>query len=296
VSCTATDDANNRSTASFTIAVQDTTAPVLNVPGNQTLEALSSAGAPATFVAATATDAVDADVAILCSAASGDIFPLGATPVSCTATDDAGNRSTASFTIAVQDTTAPVLNVPGNQTLESLSAAGAPATFAATGTDAVDASLAIACSAASGDTFPLGTTIVTCTATDDAGNATSGAFSVTVRDTTAPLLSDVTPSTGMLWPPNHNMVEVGLHYTATDAVSAAACRVTVASNDPVNATGDGDTAPDWQVLSPTQVELRAERAGGGSGRIYTLTVTCTDASGNTATDTATVSVPESMGQ
>jgi hypothetical protein len=226
---------------------------------------------------------------------------------------DGFETSSDPVVVTVADTTIPTLNLPADQTLEATGASGVVATFAATATDTVDQDVTIACSPASGDTFPLGSTpvnctatddagnqstgsFVTCTATDDAGNVTSRAFSMTVRDTTAPSLSTVTPSTAMLWPPNHKMVDVDLRYTATDPVSAAACRVAVASNEPANGAGDGNTASDWQVLSPTHVQLRAERAGGGSGRIYTLTVTCTDAGGNAAINTATVTVPKSMGR
>jgi hypothetical protein len=54
----------------------------------------------------------------------------------------------------------------------------------------------------------------------------------------------------------------------------------VSSNEPENGTGDGDTAPDWQVTGALSIELRAERAGTGTGRIYSIAVSCTDRSGN----------------
>jgi hypothetical protein len=55
--------------------------------------------------------------------------------------------------------------------------------------------------------------------------------------------------------------------------------------------GDGDTAPDWVIVDAHHVLLRAERGGKGNGRVYTITVTCVDPSGNTTTRTATVRVP-----
>ena len=63
----------------------------------------------------------------------------------------------------------------------------------------------------------------------------------------------------------------------------------------INGTGDGNTAPDWQVVDAHHVRLRAERAENGPGRIYTITATCTDRSGNTAQKNAAVSVPKSQG-
>jgi len=68
------------------------------------------------------------------------------------------------------------------------------------------------------------------------------------------------------------------------------------SNEPVNGTGDGDLSPDWEVVDAHHVRLRAERAGTGSGRIYTINAACSDASGNVAQKGATVSVPRSQGK
>jgi hypothetical protein len=66
--------------------------------------------------------------------------------------------------------------------------------------------------------------------------------------------------------------------------------ISVTSNEPNDGTGDGNTAADWQVLDPHTVLLRSERSGGGTGRTYTLTVTCADASGNTASALTSVTV------
>jgi hypothetical protein len=72
---------------------------------------------------------------------------------------------------------------------------------------------------------------------------------------------------------------------------AVAVEFEVSSNEPVNEKRDGNTAPDWGITGDLSVSLRAERTGRGSGRIYTITVDCTDASGNTATETVVVIVP-----
>jgi hypothetical protein len=70
----------------------------------------------------------------------------------------------------------------------------------------------------------------------------------------------------------------------------------VSSNEPDNGLGDGDTANDWVITGPMTVQLRAERAGNGTGRVYTITVRCTDAAGNSSERTVTVSVPKSQGK
>ena len=70
--------------------------------------------------------------------------------------------------------------------------------------------------------------------------------------------------------------------------SAPVCTLTdISSNEPINGADDGDTAPDWQIRGDLKARLRAERSGNGSGRIYTLEVTCTDQQGNTQQATTT---------
>jgi hypothetical protein len=188
VSCSATDGAGNTGNGTFKVTVVDTTPPQLTVPANIVEEATSPAGATVHFTPS-ATDAVDANVAIACLPASGSTFGLGITTVSCTATDDAGNSSGGSFTVTVQDTTAPTLHLPADFTREATSAAGAVATWAASADDIVDTSVAAVCAPPSGSTFALGWTTVSCSATDDAGNTATGSFKVRVVDTTAPTIA-----------------------------------------------------------------------------------------------------------
>jgi hypothetical protein len=111
-------------------------------------------------------------------------------------------------------------------------------------------------------------------------------------DLTAPTITGVSASPNVLWPPNHKMWNVAVRYTASDNCGGpVSCRLGVTSDEPVNDIGDGNTAPDWVVVSATQVQLRAERQGPRDGREYTITVTCTDPANNIATRAVTVSVP-----
>ena len=109
--------------------------------------------------------------------------------------------------------------------------------------------------------------------------------------TTPPDLT-VSVSPNNLWPPNHRYVSV----TATAIVSAACGPVTVAlisvtSNEPDNGLGDGDTPMDIVIVDDSNFQLRSERGGAGSGRIYTITYSATDASGNQTNRSASVVVP-----
>ena len=119
---------------------------------------------------------------------------------------------------------------------------------------------------------------------------------ITIEDKTAPTIIINGISANSLWPPNHTMKEVTVGITSTDNCGGSnTCAITsVSSNEPENGTGDGDLSPDWQMIAPDKVMLRAERAGNGDGRIYTITITCTDASGNTATQTTTVRVSHNI--
>ena len=79
------------------------------------------------------------------------------------------------------DTTPPTLTLPTSFSVDATSPAGATATYLASASDLVDPTPTLSCVPASGAVFPIGTTAVKCTATDDAGNSASGSFTITVR-------------------------------------------------------------------------------------------------------------------
>lgn len=135
--------------------------------------------------------------------------------------------------------------------------------------------------------------IVICTATDSLGNqgvgADSNASSALMIDTTPPTVScSVTPEA--LWPPNHKFWPVESSVTVQDQLSGPAGFVltSVTSNEP----GVDSDILGWDAGSPdTSGELRAERLGGGQGRVYTLRYTGSDVAGNTGACSVEVSVP-----
>ena len=186
VTCTATDAAGNDVSKSFSVTVQDTTAPTLELPSLDPIEATGPNGAIVTYTA-TAKDLVDGSFAASCTPASGTAFALGSTTVTCNAQDEAGNNAEpGTFSVTVQDTTAPKLTVPTDMSTTATGADGAKVTYTATATDAVDTDPTVTCTPASGSTFPVGTTTVSCTATDDSGNTSPAAtFKVSVTLTMA---------------------------------------------------------------------------------------------------------------
>jgi hypothetical protein len=106
---------------------------------------------------------------------------------------------------------------------------------------------------------------------------------------------NVSLSPGSLWPPNHEYVSVQATIAATDDFdpSPAVTLVSATSNEPDDAPGgaDGSTTKDVLVVDDDTLRLRAERDETGSGRVYTITYRATDDCGNSATDSATVTVP-----
>lgn len=134
---------------------------------------------------------------------------------------------------------------------------------------------------------------MTCTATNGSGLSTSASMTIKI-DKTAPTITGL-PATGActLWPPNHRLVHVAT-VTANGGLSGLALlTVTGSSNELDNGLGDGDTASDIMINGGT-VQLRAERSGTGTGRVYTLTATASDIAGNEIISTTTCLVPHSQ--
>lgn len=148
------------------------------------------------------------------------------------------------------------------------------------------------------ETLPLGTNTVMVSVTDSAGNNVPCSSQIVVVDTTPPVIVAADANPSVLWPPNHRLVSVAVHATVMDTCSDTTWKIiSVSSNEAADAKGSGHTSPDWKITGDHTVKLRAERAGGGDGRIYTITLQAEDAAGNLSdTKTVTVSVPHSQGK
>ncbi len=93
--------------------------------------------------------------------------------MTCSATDSGNATESTSFDITVVDQTAPVVTVPSGISQSTTSPAGVAVTYSASATDNVDGPLTPSCGPlSSGQTFPVGKTNITCTATDSAGQLT----------------------------------------------------------------------------------------------------------------------------
>jgi hypothetical protein len=142
----------------------------------------------------TAIDAWEGAVAVICVPPDLSTFQVGTQTVHCTASDAFGNPANpaCTFTVDVVDSLGPVITCPANITLSSCGdTQGIVVTYAATALDVCEGLVPVNCTPPSGEKFPVGTTTVTCTASDTASHNTNCTFDVTVElnDTTAPVVT-----------------------------------------------------------------------------------------------------------
>jgi hypothetical protein len=148
----------------------------------------------------------------------------------------------------------------------------------------------------------VGTHVLTLRVNDGFHPAVERVVAVTVVDTDAPRLAPEC-SHAVLWPPNHKLVDVTIVANATDAAGGPvflAATIT-STEDPVK-DGSGNTIPDmlgplvYQATGTIYVKLRAERAGKGPGRTYTITITATDAAMNESVTEVIIEAPHDRGR
>ena len=281
VTCSTTTLAGDPVTASASVTVRDTTAPSVSAPGNVSVTTSDPSGAVVTYPDASATDIVDGSLPASCSPPSGSTFPAGTTTVTCSATDSHGNTGSASFTVTVSvtDTTPPVVSVPADIGTTSQSPGGTAVSFSASATDNLDGALTPSCSPPSGSTFPIGTTTVTCTATDTHGNSGSASFQVTVVlvDTTPPEIS--VPGNVSAQTSNPSGTAVSYSVSATDNLDGP---VTPSCSPPSGSTFDVDTT--------TVTCTASDNHGNTAQKSFTVTVVLVDTTPPSLTVPSNISV------
>jgi hypothetical protein len=202
-----------------TLTVYDTNAPIVTCPAPITNWAPTIAGIPVSF-SASAVDVCDPAPSVACVPASGSIFPAGVNPVLCTAWDASGNTNTCMFDVVIlADTNPPAITCPSNISVEATGPSGAVAIYSASATDLESGIAGLDCVPPSGSTFAVGTTVVTCTAWDNVGNTNVCMFSITVTDTTPPVI--VCPTNQVAQCTGTNGVQVSFTPTATDIVDGS---------------------------------------------------------------------------
>jgi ELWxxDGT repeat protein len=276
---TATDEAGNVSAVCTLVShVVDTTPPSVICPPDLAVEASSPAGAQVSWADVTAVDLVTstallrttyADAATGAPLAQGDTFGVPtATTILATVTDEAGNAASCTFSVAVVDRTAPtIVSCPAPDPVEATTNGTALVSFDAAATDSITLSPSLVYSTAAGavvhpgDPFPVGTTDVTATALDAAGNAARCQFAVVVTDTTPPAM------------------------VCPDAR-------TVISGGPVAVTFPPPTVVDYGSAPGNPPVIQSTKRSGDTFPMGStvVTFTATDASGNSSYCTMTVTV------
>ncbi|WP_425075577.1 gliding motility-associated C-terminal domain-containing protein [Psychroserpens sp. S379A] len=259
---TVTDDCGNSASDTQIITIEDTTAPILTLPANITVECTENTS-PSTTRNATATDnCSNVTVTFTDSAVAG----CGNTETitrTWTATDECGNSISEDQIITVVDTNAPILTIPANETVECTESTNPSETGTATATDTcgnVTVTFADTSVAGCGNTETI---TRTWTATDECGNTTSEDQIITVEDNTPPTLTL----------PSNATVEC------------------TQSTDP-SVTGSATASDSCGTATVTFTDTSV--AGCGNTETITRTWTATDACGNSISDTQTITVEDNI--
>jgi hypothetical protein len=248
------------------ICVKRNALPIADAGSNQTVEQGNLGGASVTLDGSGSYDP-DSDLLTYSWTWTGGsatginqtvLLPLGTTEITLTL-DDGQGTGTDIVEITVKDTTPPLLTMPADVTVEQENAAGTAVPLTATATDVCDAEVEITSDELA--IYPLGDTTVTFTATDDSGNNISDTVIVTVADTTPP------------------SVDAGQDITV-EQETADGTEVTLIA-----------TVSDICDSTPTITWSHGPTAVFPLGNT-TVTVTATDASGNSANDTVIVTVED----
>ncbi len=221
---------------------------------------------------------------------------LGANTVSVTADDENGGSCNTDITVNVVDDTAPTPDVAN---LPDVTGECSVTLTAPTATDNCAGSITATTTDPTSYTTQ-GTFSVTWTYDDGNGNSSQQVQNVIVDDVTAPTLTANSTSITM-WPPNHKYTSFDLNDFGVSALDNCAGDLTanvtiskIESDEPedVNGGGDGNTNNDIVIDAGCQsMQLRAERQGGGNGRVYTIHLSVDDGTGNSGTTTSQVHVP-----
>ena len=235
VTWTVVDSSNNFSSLTQLVSMIDTTAPEISPLEGITLEATSMDANIVNLISPSAFDIQDVTIYII----APDVFPIGETTVTWTAVDASGNSASATQTVTIVDTTAPSLSIPHDQTMEASSLQETLVDIGqAEGHDITGISSIVHNAP---DVFPLGSTAIAWTATDNHGNITTAYQIITIVDTTAPTIISPQDIMDEAIDPTINDIELG-ELTASDSVGIESI-----TNDKPITFPFGSTTVTWTV-------------------------------------------------
>lgn len=303
VTCIGSDAAGNTDTCTFNVVVIDTTNPVITCSSDTTV--VNDPGQCGAIVEFNTSASDNCASSVNCIPSSGTFFSVGSTLVVCMAADVAGNGDICSLLVVVNDSEAPSVSCPSDVVVgNDAGLCGAVVNFEVAATDNCPG-LTVTSEPPSGYLFDIGITDVQAITVDASGNADTCQFTVTVSDTTKPVVvcppdidvfndsglygavvdfefsatdncpgvvASASPPPGTLFPIGITQVEV---IAIDSAGNADTCyfNVTVILNDP-----DGDGLPNWadncpQYYNPDQADTDSDGIGDSCD-------TCTDTDGD----------------
>jgi hypothetical protein len=301
ITWTATDVNNRTAFCTQRVVVRDAEPPRITAPG-----AITQPAEPGRCGRALSTITLGAPVVsdncpgVLFANDAPAMFPVGATTVTWSAKDAAGNPATATQIVTILDTEYPTL-VPQGPVMVTVDpgTCGRSASGVILGQPTVlDNCPNVTVTNNAPSTFPVGTTAVTWTARDASGNTVTATQNVSVSDNQPPtIFTMLTP--GFLFPSDHSLRGIQANVIVSDNCPGTSyILVSVTSNEADIGTCKGDLPNDIQGAGINQQDdifaLRAERGVPGFGRVYTVTYAAIDASGNRTYDTRYVMVPVSI--
>ncbi|MEE2918959.1 MAG: T9SS type A sorting domain-containing protein [Bacteroidota bacterium] len=188
---TATDECGNETSATQTIVIEDTTAPLFveALPADATVECDS---VPAADILTATDNCQNVDVSFEETSEAGDCPNESIITRTWTVSDDCGNSNDHTQVLTVVDTTAPELSIPADYTAECSEAH--PLEDASATDNCGDVTIELAVDTLDGDCDQAYTVTRTFTATDACGNETSATQTIVIEDTTAPLFVEALPA------------------------------------------------------------------------------------------------------
>jgi Ca2+-binding RTX toxin-like protein len=211
VTWTTIDSSNNFSSLTQLVSVIDTTAPEISPLEDITIEASSVDANIVNLDNPIVSDIQEAVIYII----APDVFPIGETTVTWTAVDASDNSAITTQTVTIVDTTKPGLSIPGDQTVEASSLDDTLVDIGQAEAHDITGISSIVHNAP--DVFPLGSTLIAWTATDNHGNITTAYQTITVVDTTLPVIISPQDITSEASDPTMNYIELG-ELVASDSV------------------------------------------------------------------------------
>ena len=247
VTWTVTDDSENIQTATQIVTVKDTQKPSISAPADKTVNADSGTCTASGVTLGNATTSDNCGVKTVTNDAPS-VFPLGTTTVTWTVTDDSENTETATQIVTVKDTQKPSISAPADKTVNADSGK-----CTASGVTLDNATTSDNCGVKSvtndaPSVFPLGTTTVTWTVTDDSENIQTATQIVTVKDTQRPTIS--APADKTVNADSGKCTASGV--TLGNATTSDNCGVKSVTNDAPSVFPLGTTTVTWTVTDDSE--------------------------------------------